>query len=140
MRARIEIDLSGLMPRDGLNPPKLILLGLVFLHLVGTVFDPERAHWVSGIIFYTHEAGHLIFRPLGDFLTIAGGTALQLLVPIAFSFHFARQGQWYSAAIVCFWLAMSLVDVSVYAGDAIAMQRPLSTSWTLSSCGALSTS
>lgn len=38
-----------------------------------------------------HELGHMLFRPAGEFLCIAGGTILQLLIPIISVFMFVRQ-------------------------------------------------
>ena len=124
------LDLTSLRPAAGPDPLKLGFLALLALYLGGTVLDPTRGTVVNGILFYTHEAGHLLFRPFGEFLTIAGGTITQVLVPLAFTAHFARQRQAFSAAITLLWLALALLGASVYAGDAIAMELPLSTTWT----------
>lgn len=127
---RPTLDFAFLVPAGGPDPAKLALLALVALYLAGTVLDPERGNLVGGIIFYTHEAGHWLFRPFGDFLTTAGGTITQLALPVAFAIAFVRQGQPFSAAITLFWLAMAWLASSLYAGDAIALERPLSTTWT----------
>ncbi len=129
MADRPALDLSKLRP-DGLDPAKLALLAVVALYLAGTLLDPERGNLVGGIIFYTHEAGHWVFRPFGTFLGIAGGTLMQLALPVGFTIAFLRQGQPFSAAVTLFWLAMSFLGASLYAGDAIDLERPLSTTWT----------
>ena len=36
---------------------------------------------IDGVFIPIHEGGHLIFRIFGEFLMVAGGTAMQLLVP-----------------------------------------------------------
>lgn len=130
MPPRLSLDLSSLRPADGPDPLKLGFLALLTLYLAGTVFDPSRGSLVSGMLFYTHEAGHMLFRPFGTFLMIAGGSLTQALIPLAFAGHFLRQQQPYSAAVTLFWLALALLDTSVYAGDAIVMEIPLSTTWT----------
>jgi hypothetical protein len=72
-----------------------------------------------------HEAGHVVFAPLGEFMGIAGGSLLQLVVPVAFALYFLRSGQVYAAFIAVFWIAQSLHNVAVYIGDARAQLLPL---------------
>jgi hypothetical protein len=72
-----------------------------------------------------HEAGHVFFAPLGDTLRVAGGTLGQLLVPIVCAVALHRRGDNFGAAIATAWLAMSLVDASVYAYDAFDPVLPL---------------
>ncbi|MEB3329491.1 MAG: hypothetical protein VKQ33_09695 [Candidatus Sericytochromatia bacterium] len=122
------LDLTALRPAAP-KPLELGFLGLATLYLIPTLLSPGRATVLDGVIFYTHEAGHVLFSPFGTFLTIAGGTITQLLVPVAFVTYFVRQGQPFSAAIVLYWLARSLGHASVYAGDALTLDLPLSGSW-----------
>lgn len=56
---------------------------------------------------------------------IAGGSLLQILMPAIFVAYFCFQGQLYSAALVLFWVGESILNVSVYAGDSLALQLPL---------------
>ena len=72
-----------------------------------------------------HEAGHVLFAPFGEFLGIAGGTLLQLIVPAVFVLYFLRRRDRYAAAIVVFWVSQSLFNVATYAGDARAQLLPL---------------
>jgi hypothetical protein len=72
-----------------------------------------------------HEAGHVIFAPFGEFIGMAGGTLLQLIVPVAFVLYFFRRRDRYAAAIVVFWVSQSLFNVATYAGDARAQLLPL---------------
>ena len=39
--------------------------------------------------------------------------------------YFCYQQQFYSAAMVLFWVGESVLNVSVYAGDSVALQLPL---------------
>lgn len=127
-----RLDLSGWRPpaKEGLDPYKAGFALVASLYVLRSMLNSEAGSLLNGIIFYTHEGGHLIFSPFGLTLTIAGGTLMQLLVPVAFAVSFVRQGSPYSMAIVGYWLAYSFVQASVYAGDAIAMELPLSTTWT----------
>ena len=81
-----------------------------FLHLPNLVF---------------HEAGHLIFSPLGQFMSVLGGSLLQVLIPVVCAIAFIRQEQLFGAAICVWWAGQNLVDVAPYIADARALQLVL---------------
>jgi hypothetical protein len=81
-----------------------------FLHLPDLVF---------------HEAGHLIFSPLGQFMSVLGGSLMQVLIPIVCATAFIRQAQPFGAAICVWWAGQNLVDLAPYIADARALQLPL---------------
>ena len=81
-----------------------------FLHLPDLVF---------------HEAGHLIFRPLGQFMSVLGGSLTQVLIPVVCAIAFIRQEQLFGAAICAWWAGQNLVDLAPYIADARALQLPL---------------
>lgn len=72
-----------------------------------------------------HEAGHFFFMPLGFFMHMLGGSIAQILVPLLFTSYFFVRKDWYAAAFCLFWTGESLVDLSVYIGDARAQVLPL---------------
>ena len=73
-----------------------------------------------------HEAGHLLFRPFGDFMSVLGGSLLQLLVPLAFLLSFLlRQRDPFAAAAGLWWLGQSLMDLAPYIHDAQAQRMLL---------------
>lgn len=74
-----------------------------FMHLINLVF---------------HEAGHVIFRLLGDFMSILGGSLLQLLVPIIFLISFLKRRDTFAASIMLWWFAQSMMDLVAYIDDA----------------------
>src|SRR5918993_262209 len=78
-----------------------------FLHLPDLVF---------------HEAGHLIFSPLGQFMSVLGGSLMQVLVPVVCVIAFIKQEQFFGAAICVWWTGQNLVDLAPYIGDARALQ------------------
>ncbi|PJE51001.1 MAG: hypothetical protein COV29_01840 [Candidatus Yanofskybacteria bacterium CG10_big_fil_rev_8_21_14_0_10_36_16] len=71
-------------------------------------------HFFDGVDLIIHEAGHFVFLPFGEFIYIAGGTLLQLLMPALFVFYFFKKDQFYSASLVTMWLGQSFINVSVY--------------------------
>jgi hypothetical protein len=85
--------------------------------------DAPRLLHLTVILF--HEAGHVIFMPLGETLRIAGGTLGQLLMPLICAVSLFRRGDNFGAAIALAWMGMSLVDASVYAYDAANPVLPL---------------
>jgi hypothetical protein len=79
-------------------------LGSGFLHLVLLPF---------------HEAGHVLFRPFGQFMTILGGSLGQLLMPMVAGGALLLQRRDAFGAGLCLWLlGFSTVDMAVYMYDA----------------------
>ena len=98
---------------------------IVTLYFLWCAYNPSQWHLIDGVDLVIHEAGHLIFSPLGEFMMIAGGSLFQVIVPAVFAGYFWYHGKYYSAALVLFWVGQSILNVSVYAGDSLALQLPL---------------
>ncbi|MDB5237241.1 MAG: hypothetical protein JWL88_343 [Parcubacteria group bacterium] len=83
-------------------------------------------HFLDNVNLIIHEAGHVVFSPFGRFVYLLGGSLFQTIVPIVFSVYFFvwRKDQ-YSGSLLLFWVGQNLINVSVYAGDAVVMQLPL---------------
>jgi hypothetical protein len=79
----------------------------------------------SGITFGAHEFGHLAFAFFGELLAVAGGSLMQLLVPIGAGALLARRRDWLGVVFAACWLSVSLTDLARYVGDAQAQQLPL---------------
>lgn len=74
-----------------------------------------------------HEGGHLLFRFFGEFISVAGGTALQLGVPLALAIYFAFQRKVLGVAFCSFFFFEEFLPISVYMADARAQDLPLLT-------------
>ena len=75
--------------------------------------------FIHAPILVFHEAGHVIFSVFGHFVTIAGGTIAQLLMPIALGVALLRTNRdSFGASIALWWLATSFMDAAPYAYDA----------------------
>ncbi|HEV7681248.1 MAG TPA: hypothetical protein VGO68_03935 [Pyrinomonadaceae bacterium] len=107
------------------NIPKLIVAAIAGLYFLWCAYDPYQWHLIDGVNLLIHEAGHLIFRLFGEFMTIAGGSLFQVIMPALFVGYFCYQRNFYSASLVLFWVGESILNVSVYAGDAATLQLPL---------------
>ena len=104
------------------NIPKLIFAILMSVYFLWIAWDPMQGSFLDNVDLAIHEAGHIFFRILGEFMGIAGGSLLQLIFPAAFVGYFIYNHQRYSAAIVALWLGQSILNVYVYAADAVVMQ------------------
>lgn len=81
----------------------------------------------AGINLGIHEGGHILFRPFGDFLHIAGGTLAQLSAPIISLVILWWQRDYFGITFCLGWLSTNLIGVGVYMADARAMALPLVT-------------
>ncbi len=104
---------------------KLVVAVVASLYFFWCAYDPYQWHLIDGVNLIIHEAGHLFFRPFGEFMMIAGGSLFQVIMPALFVGYFLYHNKLYSAALVLFWVGESILNVSVYAGDAVALQLPL---------------
>lgn len=85
--------------------------GNSFLHLVNLPF---------------HEAGHIIFRPFGAFLTSFGGTLGQLLMPsICMGVLLIKTRDPFGSSVALWWVGENFLDIAPYINDARAGQLPL---------------
>ncbi len=104
---------------------KTIIAAVFTVYFLWCAFDPENARFTHLINLPIHEAGHIFFRILGEFMGIAGGSILQVLIPIIFFGYFVYHKKPFSASIILFWVGNNFLDVYVYAADAQVMQLPL---------------
>ena len=63
-------------------------------------------------------------------MMIAGGSLFQVIVPLVFVGYFVWQRSFYSAAIVAMWVGQSILNVWIYASDAVVMQLVLTSGFT----------
>ncbi|MBK7391888.1 MAG: hypothetical protein IPI64_01140 [Chloracidobacterium sp.] len=107
------------------NVPKLIFAVLLSIYFLWIAWDPMQGSFLDNVDLPIHEFGHLLFRILGEFMGIAGGSLFQVIFPAVFVGYFVWQRSFYSAAIVSLWVGQSILNVWVYAADAVVMQLVL---------------
>jgi len=112
------------------NIPKLIFAVLLSIYFLWIAYDPMQGSFLDNVDLPIHETGHLLFRPLGEFMMIAGGSLFQVIFPLVFAGYFIWRRQFYSAAIVMLWVGQSVLNVWVYASDAVVMQLVLTSGFT----------
>lgn len=88
-------------------------IGQSFMHRVDLVF---------------HEAGHMVFRPFGQFMHVLGGSLGQLLMPaIVMVALVYKNHDNFGGSIGLWWLGESLKDLAPYINDARDLQLQLLT-------------
>ncbi|HEY8563571.1 MAG TPA: hypothetical protein VIL74_24545 [Pyrinomonadaceae bacterium] len=110
--------------------PKLVFAALAALYFLSIAVKPLNGSFLDLVDLPIHETGHLLFRPLGQFMMVAGGSLFQIIVPAVFVGYFWRRGNHYSATVVLFWVGQSILNVFVYANDAVVMQLVLTSGLT----------
>jgi hypothetical protein len=88
------------------------------------VGDSEiNASFMHLIVLPIHEAGHVLFIPFGRFMTVLGGSLLQVLLPLilmasfVFGFGGSRRDN-FAASLMLWWAAAAIIDVAPYIWDA----------------------
>jgi hypothetical protein len=77
----------------------------------------------SGINLAFHEIGHVFFGFFGnEFLMYAGGTLMEVLVPLIATAMLARQRDTFGVSVGAFWVGTALQGVSLYVSDTRAQQ------------------
>src|ERR1700674_411575 len=72
-----------------------------------------------------HEGGHALFRMFGEFVMVAGGTVLQLLVPVLLASYFIIHRQVQGVAFCLFFMFEQFLPIATYMADARAQELPL---------------
>lgn len=106
--------------------PLVLGISLLFLllFLYGLAADVEIIHVVDGAFMQIHAAGHAFFHILGVTAGVAGGTFLQLFVPLALAAFFFRYRQTLGFAVCMFFFFEQFLRVARYMADAQAQQLP----------------
>ncbi len=82
--------------------------------------------FMHNILLPIHEAGHVLFIPFGEFMTMLGGSVFQLALPLGIAVAFVLKNRDnFGAAIGAWWASVSLVDLSPYIYDALHPQMIL---------------
>ncbi len=115
----------------GVNPFHLAGRTLVFLGLVvwGWKFmtTPMETNYVGESFMHLvnlpfHEAGHLIFSPLGRFVQVLGGTLGQILMPcVCLGVFLIKNRDPFGASVALWWVAENFMDIAPYINDARAL-------------------
>lgn len=72
-----------------------------------------------------HEAGHILFGFLGDFMRTLGGSIMQVLVPVVCLIAFMKRNDVFAASFALWWTGQNFIDMGPYINDARAQELML---------------
>jgi hypothetical protein len=104
---------------------KFIFALAVGAYFVSLALSPETYRWIDAFDLIFHEAGHTLFGFLPYTVMLMGGSITQVAIPLIVAVSCWFKGYRYTSGLMLFWTGQSLMNVSVYAADALKMQLPL---------------
>ncbi len=106
---------------------RLPILLFFFYALVRHLINPFYSSLLGALNLGIHELGHFVFGFMGEAVAVAGGTLLQLAIPIFAVFNFRRQNDFFAMAFSLGWLSTNFFGVATYVADARKLELPLVT-------------
>jgi hypothetical protein len=104
----------------------ILIAGLVFIFTPMEIYSGTAKRLMHLINLPFHEAGHVLFRPFGEFFTGLGGSLMQLIVPLVCMVTFLiKTRDTFAASVSVWWLGESLMDLAPYINDARVMNMIL---------------
>jgi hypothetical protein len=86
--------------------------------VVNAIFHGTLLQWFDLVFLPIHEGGHLLFRFFGEWMTVVGGTFLQLFVPFALAVYFVLKRQSAGATFSAFFFFEQFLPIGIYMADA----------------------
>jgi len=114
-------------PWEKVTLPKLLGALAAVVVLLGIYLASDEG-WIpilDSLNLVFHEAGHPLFSPFGETLSILGGTLMQLLVPAAVVVACWTKRQAIGAALAGVWLFQNGFNIARYMADAREQALPL---------------
>jgi hypothetical protein len=111
--------------RSGMARAALMML-LAFLAVCLTV---NHSCWTpfAALDLVVHEVGHPLFSSFGEWMHYAGGTILQMAVPILAAIVLLKQGEYFALPLGGVWFAVNMFEIARYIADTRAQELPLVT-------------
>jgi hypothetical protein len=110
---------------------RALLLGLLALATGGFLRHGLDAAYLGGSFLHLvnlpfHEAGHVLFIPFGRFMTVLGGSLLQIAVPLTCAVVLlVKTRDPFGASAALWWAGQNLMDLAPYIADARALRLVL---------------
>jgi hypothetical protein len=95
-----------------------VIIGIRF-YLMDIKTGEIGGTFMHAIMLPFHEFGHILFRPFGEFMTLAGGSLAQWLMPLGFLWLFSfKNRDNLTASLMLWWCGTQFIDMAPYAYDA----------------------
>ena len=108
-------------------PAFFIALAFYAIFLLQEISGSGFPRYMDLVFVPLHEGGHLLFRFFGMTIAVAGGTLLQLGVPLMLASYFVFHRHVQGAAFCVFFFFEQCLPISIYMADARAQELPLLT-------------
>jgi hypothetical protein len=115
-----RLPVFSILEEDWLPVSPVPLAAWVIFYLIvlaGAAGGGGLARWFDLVFVPIHEGGHLLLAWFGKWLMVAGGTLLQLFVPVALAVYFAFQRQLPGTAFCAFFACEQLLPIGTYMAD-----------------------
>jgi len=104
---------------EPVSPAVAIAWILFYLLLIGNAaFRGTLLQWFDLVFVPVHEGGHLLFGYFGKWIMVAGGTLLQLIVPLSLAVYFLFRRQLPGTAFCAFFFFEQFLPIGIYMADA----------------------
>jgi len=104
------------------KPARIGWLAFYVAFLFYALMDKSGFLLIDYVFVPIHEGGHLLFSYLGHTLMVAGGTLLQLGVPLMLAIYFGYQRQSTGVAFSVFFFFENFLNVATYMADSRRME------------------
>ncbi|MFC1579610.1 zinc ribbon domain-containing protein [Thermodesulfobacteriota bacterium] len=110
---------------------RVLLFVVLFVWGLKFMFTSVDSGAVMGSFFHLvnlpfHEAGHILFRPFGRYMTSLGGSLFQLMMPlICMGVFLVHTRDSYAASLSFWWFGQNFLDLAPYINDARRLVLPL---------------
>jgi hypothetical protein len=98
-------------------PARVGWLAFYGIFLLYALFNKSGYLFIDIVFVPIHEGGHLLFSYFGHALMVAGGTILQLGVPLMLAIYFAFQRQLAGTAFCGFLFFENFLNIATYMAD-----------------------
>jgi hypothetical protein len=104
------------------RPARLGWLAFYGIFLLYALTDKSHFLLIDYVFVPIHEGGHLLFSYFGHTLMIAGGTLLQIAVPLMLAIYFTLRRQAPGAAFCSFFFFENFLNIATYMADSRRME------------------
>src|SRR5512140_71205 len=110
---------------------RAVLLVLLLLWTLGFLRHGLDAEHLYGSFMHLvhipfHEAGHVLLSPFGRFVSVLGGSLVQVAIPlVCAAVLLTRTSDPFGASVATWWAGQSLMDLAPYIADARALKLVL---------------
>lgn len=92
---------------------------------VGHLRDVDASSLFGLFDYGVHEFGHLCFGLFGEWIGVAGGSLMSVIVPVLVALLFWKQRERLGVAVCAGWLAITLARMAWYMADARVLELDL---------------